>query len=206
MKSYLAMIFIIAVSTISVPAQNLTQMVASPSINPDKSNGLNISFSLVKNSEETVKSNNESQPAGEADAEINDAPLISIDVVGMRTPLFKYEPPPKQKKNLFERAADINRDAIMQRQRFLLTGQAIEIDQDRIYYRRDNFSYTKGIVLLKFMNGKMDLGIFRSNFSPATTLVGGRLGVDYSQGDSNALLFRNGSRVFFALRMRIPTP
>ncbi len=172
-----ALFFIIPFSWGSAVAQNLNHLVAkSPS------------------------SNVHTQP------EINlETPLVSIETVAIRHQLFKYTLPPMSgKKSLLKRAEEIVQDAYFQRKRFDETGQPIEIDRDHIYYRRDAYSYTKGIILHNFFNNRMDVGVYRSHFSPATTLISGRLQPDFGQGSSNALLFRNNGRVFFSVRMKLP--
>lgn len=134
----------------------------------------------------------------------SDATLASIEILGLRggsffkNPIFSKTP-----KTILEKAADLYKDALFQRKRFEETGQAIEMESNRLYYRRDNYSYTKGIILYKFMDGRMDIGVYRKNFAPAGTFLTGKLTPDFGQGDSNAVLFRNGSRVFFSLRVNL---
>ncbi len=133
-----------------------------------------------------------------------EATLVSIEVLGLRTGSFFKNPVfSKTPKTFLEQASDLYKEALFQRRRFEETGQAIEMESHRLYYRRDNYSYTKGIILYKFMNGRMDFGIYRKNFAPASTLLTGKLTPDFNQGDSNTVLFRNGTRVFFSLRVNL---
>jgi hypothetical protein len=172
-----ALFFIIPIVCESASAQNLNRLVTTSS---------------------TSSTNTQS--------EINlESPLVSIETVEVRPRLFPYTLPPLSgKKSLLKRAEEIVQNAYFQRKRFDETGQPIEIDRDHIYYRRDAYSYTKGIILYNFFSKRMDVGVYRSHFSPATTLISGRLQPDFGQGSSNALLFRNNGRVFFSVRMKLP--
>lgn len=135
----------------------------------------------------------------------SDATLVSVEVVDWRSAnLFKNLKVKKAPETMVERASRLYQESLFQRQRFNETGQAIEMESDRLYYRRDMLSYTKGIILYRFLNGRMDLGIYRRNFAPANTSFTGKVQQDFGQGDSNAALFRNGSRVFFSLRVKLP--
>ncbi|MBK7996370.1 MAG: hypothetical protein IPK14_24280 [Blastocatellia bacterium] len=135
----------------------------------------------------------------------SDTTLVSVEVVDWRSAnLFKNLKVTKTPETMVERASRLYQESLFQRQRFNETGQAIEMESDRLYYRRDMLSYTKGIILYRFFNGRMDLGIYRRNFAPANTSFTGKMQQDFGQGDSNAVLFRNGSRIFFSLRVKLP--
>lgn len=134
----------------------------------------------------------------------NDPTLVSVEVLGLRKGSFFKNPSlTKTPKTFLERAGDLYKEGLFQRRRFDETGQPIEMEANHLYYRRDSTSYTKGIILYKFFDGRMDFGIYRRNFAPATTLLSGKLSPDFGQGDSNAVLFRNGSKVFFSLRVNL---
>jgi hypothetical protein len=183
MKSYLmALFFITLFGSSDAVAQNLTQMVGA----------------------------SKSEPATAGVPVVLEGTLVKIEVIGLRGNFFKpVTPPPKiQGKigGLIDTATDITRDAYFQRKRFDETGQPIEIDRNHIYYRRDNYSYTKGIILCEMLKGRIDFGLFRKHFSPASTLISGKMAPDFGQQDSDQLLFRNGSRIFFSLRVKLPTP
>ncbi|KAF0248172.1 MAG: hypothetical protein FD167_2428 [bacterium] len=177
--------FIILYYSTVTSAQNLSQAISSQPQPPHQP-----STSL----------NTPAEPQ-EVDTE---ATLVSIEVLGLRAGSFFKNPIfSKTPKTFLEQAGDLYKEALFQRRRFEETGQAIEMESHRLYYRRDSYSYTKGIILYKFMNGRMDFGIYRKNFAPASTLLTGKLTPDFNQGDSNAALFRNGSRVFFSLRVNL---
>ncbi|MBI4852312.1 MAG: hypothetical protein HY819_10990 [Acidobacteria bacterium] len=163
--------------------------------------GQNLSQAI--SSQTQTKTNTTTQKTPEVDLD-TDSTLVSIEVLGLRGGSFFKNPIlSKTPKTTLEKAADLYKEAIFQRKRFEETGQAIEMESNRLYYRRDNYSYTKGIILYKFMNGRMDFGVYRKNFAPAGTFLTGKLTPDFGQGDSNAVLFRNGSRVFFSLRVNL---
>jgi hypothetical protein len=176
------LLFIIFYYSTTTFAQNLSQMISSQPPTPT-----------------------DSTPSLKDTPEIDiDSTLVSIEVLGFRSGSFFKNPTfSKPPKTFLEQAGDLYKEALFQRRRFEETGQAIEMESHRLYYRRDNYSYTKGIILYKFMNGRMDFGIYRKNFAPASTLLTGKLTPDFNQGDSNAVLFRNGSRVFFSLRVNL---
>jgi hypothetical protein len=190
MKSYILRIlfFITLFGSIDALAQNVTHMVGTPK--------------------------NEPAPAATAPASTTpidlENTLVKIEVIGLRGSFFKLITPPPASKGMIgdviDRATEITREAYFQRQRFNETGQPIEIDRDHLYYRRDGYSYTKGIVFCELLKGRIDFGLYRKHFSPATTYLSGKMAPDFGQQDSDQLLFRNGSRVFFSLRVKIPMP
>lgn len=144
------------------------------------------------------------ETASEKIIDNGEAPIISVEVIGLKGNFFKYTPPPAAPKSLLEKAEAIRKDAEFQRQRFRETGQAIVMEHNRLYYRRDTFSYTKGIILHEFMNGRMDFGLFKSYFSPANTAITGTLFSNYAQPQGNSsVLLRNGGSVFFSLRVKL---
>jgi hypothetical protein len=168
------------------------------------------SVSLAQNLSQAISSSQLQTPlktssSPEETPEIDtDSTLASIEVLGLKgTSFFKNPTFSKTPKTILEKAADLYKEGIFQRRRFEETGQAIEMESNRLYYRRDTYSYTKGIILYKFMNGRMDLGVYRKNFAPAGTFLTGKMTPDFGQGDSNAVLFRNGSRLFFSLRVNL---
>src|SRR5687768_13772549 len=57
-----------------------------------------------------------------------EAPIVSVEVIGIKGNFFKYTPPPATPPSLLEKAEKIRKDAIFQRQRFKETGQAIEME------------------------------------------------------------------------------
>lgn len=182
MARIVILLSIICYYSITASAQNLSQVMASQ---PSPTTNLNT-------------------PLPETPEIDIDSTLVSIEVLGFRNGSFFKNPTfSKIPKTFLEKAGDLYKEGLFQRRRFEETGQAIEMESHRLYYRRDNYSYTKGIILYKFMNGRMDFGIYRKNFAPASTLLTGKLTPDFNQGDSNAVLFRNGSKVFFSLRVNL---
>jgi hypothetical protein len=168
-------------------AQNLTKLTATA-----------VTAALSDSGKQTL-------PASLSDpATAFEAPLVKIDIIGLRPSFFQYKLPPQVAKTLTQRAKDILDEAYFQRLRFDETGQPIEMEHGRFYYRRDDYSYTKGVILYKFFHGAMDLGLYKRHFSPASTYLTGKLSPDFSSQDSHGLLFRNGERFFFSLRVNLP--
>ncbi|MEW6733842.1 MAG: hypothetical protein AB1489_21125 [Acidobacteriota bacterium] len=185
MKCCLAtFIFIMLFAASSGLAQNLSQVATVPAPTPPPA--------TVPTSTETI---------------VNfELPLVTVEVLGVRERFFKFSPPPPPPKTFADRAAEITKDAFFQRQRFEETGQAIEIDRDHIYYRRDAYSYTKGIIFYNFFNRRMDIGLYKKYFSPASTPLMGNMSTDFNQQESSSLLLRNSGKVFFSLRVNLTGP
>jgi hypothetical protein len=183
MKSFLTSLFFITLFSLNnVAAQNLSHLV-------EKST---------------------TEPASVAVPVDIESPIVKIEVVGLRGNFFNPIVPPPNKKgmvgNLIDRATEITQDAQFQRLRFKETGQPIEIDRDHIYYRRDNYSYTKGIILWEMFNGRMDFGLFKKHYSPASTNLSSRINSDFGAPEANGYVFRNGNRIFFSLRLKLSNP
>lgn len=173
------------------------------SINGD--NNLNTAVLTSAGSSQSATKSTEATPVTIIDKDIlQSAPLVNIEVIGTGISQFKMQIPPPPPPSLLEKAAKIQQEALFQRKRFDETLQPIEMESNRLYYRRDAYSYTKGIILFKFMQNKMDFGIYRQNTSPASTTISGSVLPEYSSPESNGVVFRNGSKLFFGLRMRLP--
>ena len=191
MKSYLMAFFFITLFGLSdARAQNLSQMVEKPAGGAATEPAAQIAVS--KTSLEPIDIN---------------STIVKVEVIGLRGLFSKKLPSPKGLVgNFIDTATDLTKDAYFQRKRFDETGQPIVIDRNHIYYRRDNYSYTKGIILWEMFNGRVDFGLYKKHFAPASTLISGKLTPDLGQQDSPAFLFRNGNRIFFSLRVKLSSP
>jgi hypothetical protein len=51
--------------------------------------------------------------------------------------------------------------ALFQRQRFRETGQAIEFERGNLYFRQDRHVVTKGMILYRIRNDRIDFGLYQ---------------------------------------------
>jgi hypothetical protein len=87
----------------------------------------------------------------------------------LRIETFVFLPPDPnrglgQPNPLLKDLSSLYDTALFQRQRFRETGQPIEYERRNLYFRQDRHVSTKGIVLFRFCNDRIDLGVYKRNF------------------------------------------
>jgi hypothetical protein len=112
-------------------------------------------------------------------------------------PVYRLSP-----KQLWQKATFFSQLSLAQHQRFLATGQPMMIDQDGVYFWRDLYSYTKGIMLASFFDNKVDVGLYKRRYvSPETYLTGAPL-FDYgAERPGEGPLFSGGRQIFVGVRL-----
>lgn len=112
-------------------------------------------------------------------------------------PVYRLSP-----KQLWQKATLFSRLSLAQHQRFLATGQPMMIDQDGVYFWRDLYSYTKGIMLASFFDDKIDIGLYKRRYvSPETYLTGPPL-FDYgAERPGEGPLLSGGRQIFVGVRL-----
>jgi hypothetical protein len=131
--------------------------------------------------------------------ETEEEPILRIETVVLRLPdpnagLDKSE-------SFLDSLSSLYETALFQRQRFRETGQPIEIDHRNAYFRQDRYVVTKGLILYRIRNDRIDFGVYQRSFhneaSPGyarglTSSPGGR---DSDHGDER--------QYFFGVRFRL---
>src|SRR5215831_10529065 len=131
--------------------------------------------------------------------EPTEEPILRIETVVYRPPdpkagLGKPNPFLKDLSGLYE-------TALFQRQRFRETGQPIEFERGNLYFRQDRYVVTKGLILHRIRNDRIDFGLYRRSFyseaSPgrARGLRSGPLSRENDPGDER--------QYFFGVRFRL---
>lgn len=112
-------------------------------------------------------------------------------------PVYRLSP-----QQLWQKAVSFSQLSLAQHQRFLETGQPMMIDQDGVYFWRDLYSYTKGIMLASFFDHKLDVGLYKRRYvSPETYLTGAPL-FDYgAERPGEGAFFSGGRQVFVGVRL-----
>lgn len=114
-------------------------------------------------------------------------------------PFYRLSP-----KQIWNKAVSISQISQDQYQRFIETGQPMFIDQDGIYLWRDFYTYTKGIVLANFFQGKLDVGLYERRFTSTKTLFSPRPLVDFgARRPGEGGVFSGGRQIFVGLRLDI---
>jgi hypothetical protein len=103
-----------------------------------------------------------SLPAIIPPVETEEEPILRIETVVLRLP----DPNAglKKSKSYRERLSEIYETALFQRQRFRETGQPIEIERGNAYFRQDRYIVTKGLILYRIRNDRIDFGVYQRGF------------------------------------------
>jgi len=64
--------------------------------------------------------------------------------------------------------------ALFQRQRFRETGQPIEFERGNLYFRQDRYVATKGIILFRFCDDRIDFGLYKRSFHSEASVARGQ--------------------------------
>jgi hypothetical protein len=94
--------------------------------------------------------------------EPTEEPILRIETVVFLPPdpnagLGKPNPLLKNLSTLYE-------TALFQRIRFRETGQPMEFERGALYFRQDRHVVTKGIILFRFCNDRIDFGLYKRSF------------------------------------------
>jgi hypothetical protein len=114
-------------------------------------------------------------------------------------PFYRLSP-----RELWHKAGRIYETALAQSQRLFETGQPMLIDRDGIYYQRDLYFYTKGVILQNLFDGTLDVGLYHRRYAQTSTTVTGRPLYDaggYRQGES--YVFSGGRQIYVGVRLDV---
>ena len=140
-----------------------------------------------------------SRPTFTTPVETAEEPVLRIETVVLRLP----DPKAGLDKSGFclENLSGLYETAHFQRQRFRETGQPIEFERRNLYFRQHRFVVTKGLILQRFRNDRIDFGLYQRGFhseaSPgrARNLRSGPMSRENDHGDER--------QYFFGLRFRL---
>lgn len=143
-----------------------------------------------------------SPPTITAPVETVEEPILRIETVVLRLP----DPNAGLDKSGFclESLSRLYETALFQRQRFRETGQPIEIERGNLYFRQDRHVVTKGLILYRVQNDRIDFGLYQRGFhneaspSRARGLRSDPLSRENNHGDER--------QYFFGVRFRLGKP
>jgi hypothetical protein len=107
-------------------------------------------------------------------------------------------------REMWQKGERIYGIALVQSRRFHETGQPMVIEQDGVYYQRDLYFHTKGVILGSFFHGALDVGLYNRRYDQVSTIVTGKPLTDfgaYRQGES--YVFSGGRQFFVGLRLDV---
>jgi len=132
-------------------------------------------------------------------------PILRIETLALRP----FDPKARLgKPNPFLKSlSELYNTALFQRQRFRETGQPIEFERGNLYFRQDRYVVTKGIILYRLCNDRIDLGIYQRAFQGEASPARGQA-IWYRQADplNREHKSNDGRQYFFGLRFRLDTP
>jgi len=134
-----------------------------------------------------------SPPVTTGAVEPAEEPILRIKTVVLRLP----DPNAGLDKSGFcsENLSGLYETALFQRQRFRETGQPIEFERRNLFFRQDRFVVTKGLILHRVRNDRVDFGLYQRSFhneaSPgrARELRSGPLSRENDHGDERQYYF-----------------
>jgi hypothetical protein len=134
-----------------------------------------------------------SPPTITAPVETLEEPVLRMETVALRLP----DPNAGLDKSEFclESLSGLYEKALFQRERFRETGQPIEFEVGKLYFRQDRHVVTKGMILYRIRNDRIDFGLYQRGFhneaSPARArdMRSGPLKRDYDHGDDRQYFF-----------------
>ena len=103
-----------------------------------------------------------------APVETAEEPVLRIETVVLRLP----DANAGLDKSGFclENLSGLYETAFLQRQRFRETGQPIEFERRNLYFRQDRFVVTKGLILHRVRNDRIDFGLYQRSFHNEASL------------------------------------
>jgi len=139
-------------------------------------------------------------PAIETPVEPSEEFVLRIETVVLRLP----DPKPLQTNPWLKSLSSIYDTALFQRQRYRETGQPIEFERGGLYFRQDRYAATKGLILYRLWDDRIDFGMYKRRFqNEASPVRGQALGFGQADPMSRSYLFSGGRQIFFGLRFNL---
>src|SRR5688572_820046 len=134
--------------------------------------------------------------------ETTEEPILRIETVVLRLP----DPNAGLDKSgsYLNSLSSLYETALFQRQRFRETGQPIEIETRNAYFRQDRYVVTKGLVLYRIRNDRIDFGVYQRSFHNEAA-PGYARGLTSSPGRSESD-HGDERQYFFGVRFRLGKP
>ncbi len=128
-------------------------------------------------------------------------PVLRIETVALRLP----DPNAGlgQPKSWLRNLSSVYDTALFQRQRFRETGQTIEFERGALYFRQDHYAATKGLILYRAWNDRIDFGVYKRRFQGEASPVRGQalwFGLADPLGRNHVF---SGKQFFFGLRFKL---
>ncbi|HEY8459058.1 MAG TPA: hypothetical protein VIM99_01690 [Blastocatellia bacterium] len=94
--------------------------------------------------------------------EEEEEPILRIETAVLRLP----DPNAGLKKShsYIKSLSELYETALFQRQRFFETGQPIEFERGNLFFHQDRYIVTKGLILYRIRNDRVDFGIYQRGF------------------------------------------
>ena len=128
-------------------------------------------------------------------------PLARIETFALRPPV---DPQPGKTGTWLEGISTIYQTAADQRKAFKETAKTMEFERSNLYFRRDIYSITKGVILHSWWGDKVDLGIYKRRLQTSSTqLTGPGTGEGPGQHCHSSFIFKDGKEVYFGLRFNL---
>lgn len=132
-------------------------------------------------------------------------PMLRIETIVLRLP----DPNAglRQPKRWLRDLSSVYDTALFQRQRRRETGQPIEFERGNLYFRQDNYVATKGLILYRIWNNRIDFGLYRRSFQGEASPVRSHA-LWFGRGDptNRNNILSNGRQIFFGLRFNLDSP
>ncbi len=139
-------------------------------------------------------------PAKETPVEPAEGFVLRIETVVLRLP----DPKPLQTSPWLKSLSSLYDTALFQRQRFRETGQPIEFERGNLYFRQDRYAATKGLILYRLWDDRIDFGLYKRRFQGEASPVRGQaLGFGQADPMSRSYLFSGGRQIFFGVRFNL---
>jgi hypothetical protein len=139
-------------------------------------------------------------PAIETPVEPAEEFVLRIETVVLRLP----DPRPLPTSPWLKSLSGVYDTALFQRQRYRETGQPIQFERGALYFRQDRYAATKGLILYRIWDDRIDFGLYKRRFQSEASPVRGQA-YGFGQGDpmSRSYLFSGGRQIFFGVRFNL---
>jgi hypothetical protein len=139
-------------------------------------------------------------PANEAPVEPAEEFVLRIETVALRLP----DPKPLQTNSWLKSLSTVYDTALFQRQRYRETAQPIEFERGGLYFRQDRYAVTKGLILYRLWDDRIDFGMYKRRFqNEASPVRGQALGFGQADPMIRNYLYSGGRQIFFGLRFNL---
>jgi hypothetical protein len=129
-------------------------------------------------------------------------PLIRLHTFALRLPL--PDTSRGQAKTKLSGLDDLYDTAAEQRQRFRETAQPMAFECHGIYFRRDLYSTTKGLILHRFLGDRIDIGLYKRRYQNAALPITGRaMSFNFAEATNKSYVFSDGRQIFVGVRFKL---